>query len=253
MKYLSCLLLFVLTAFSTPAATSSAAIQHVQAVSVTVIAGRSAGSGTLITRTNPAGKEFTLCLTAGHVIEGSVGAGAHSVTNHAAVIPPIPFPLASPSSSAAVQVMTTITEGDRIVGCTLIDAVVVAFSPADQDDIAILLLRKIVRHPDVRFGTDKAPSIGTPLMHVGSMMGPFGAGSFTTGVLSQTGRVMFDVEFDQTSCTALPGSSGGGVFDESGTYVGMLVRGSAATVNFTVPVRRLRAWAKSQGIPWLFP
>src|SRR5262249_43543648 len=116
----------------------------------------------------------------------------------------------------------------------------------------ILRLRKSLSHPAPQFYHEtRAPRIGTPMLHVGSMMGPFGAGSFTTGVLSMTGRVMFNVEFGQTTVTAMPGSSGGGVFLEDGTCVGMLVRGSAATVNFIVPARRLHSWAAREGVAFL--
>jgi hypothetical protein len=57
--------------------------------------------------------------------------------------------------------------------------------------------------------------------------------------------------FDQTTVTAFPGSSGGGVFLKAdGQYVGMLVRGGGEQFNFIVPVRRLRAWAESAKITW---
>jgi len=64
------------------------------------------------------------------------------------------------------------------------------------------------------------------------------------------------VIFDQTTVTAFPGSSGGGVFlterggDDAGKYVGMLVRGAGETFNFIVPVRRMRKWAKKQNVLW---
>jgi len=239
-----------------PATERDRVVEHVQAVSVTVLTSTSAGSGTLITCTNQAGEPVTYCLTAGHVVETEKPADPSEHRAASIVNPlPLPWPLSAPESNtvAAVKVMVTITAGDLIVGKTLIDADVIRFSAAEVDDIAILRLRKSLNHPAPTFWlAPRAPKIGAPLVHVGSMMGPFGAGSFTTGVLSRTGRVMFGVEFDQTTCTALPGSSGGGVFTDDGVYVGMLVRGAAATVNFIVPARRLIAWASREGVAFLF-
>jgi hypothetical protein len=79
--------------------------------------------------------------------------------------------------------------------------------------------------------------------------------------MSQVGRVLDlgsgdGVVFDQTTVTAFPGSSGGGVWltessgDNAGQYVGMLVRGAGETFNLIVPVRRMRSWATKQKVRW---
>ena len=49
----------------------------------------------------------------------------------------------------------------------------------------------------------------------------------TTGIMSQVGRMLAlnsstKVLFDQTTVTAFPGSSGGGVFLTDGQYIGTL-------------------------------
>ena len=83
----------------------------------------------------------------------------------------------------------------------------------------------------------------------------------TRGICSQVGRVLDlgtgdGVVFDQTTVTAFPGSSGGGVFlsertkEKAGQYVGMLVRGAGETFNLVVPVRRMRAYAKTENVLW---
>ena len=83
----------------------------------------------------------------------------------------------------------------------------------------------------------------------------------TRGICSQVGRVLDlgtgdGVVFDQTTVTAFPGSSGGGVFlserskEKAGQYVGKLVRGAGETFNLVVPVRRMRAYAKAEGVLW---
>jgi hypothetical protein len=74
--------------------------------------------------------------------------------------------------------------------------------------------------------------------------------------MSQVGRVLNlgsggGTVFDQTTVTAFPGSSGGGVFLTNGKYVGMLVRGAGETFNLIVPVRRMKSWVKSRGIEWV--
>jgi hypothetical protein len=56
--------------------------------------------------------------------------------------------------------------------------------------------------------------------------------------------------FDQTSTMAYPGSSGGGMYLENGTYTGMLTRGGGAGLNFIVPIRRILPWAKQMGVEW---
>ncbi len=111
-----------------------------------------------------------------------------------------------------------------------------------------------------KFQSDKKyiPAIGTKLVHVGSLLGQFGANSFTNGVVSQIGRTLpmkgANVKvFDQVTVTAFPGSSGGGVFlEETGEYVGMLTQGvmKMQGFNFIVPVRRIHEWATASNIEW---
>ena len=57
--------------------------------------------------------------------------------------------------------------------------------------------------------------------------------------------------FDQTTCTAFPGSSGGGVYLKSDAkYVGMLVRGAGEGFNLIVPVRRMVDYCERHKIMW---
>jgi hypothetical protein len=77
-----------------------------------------------------------------------------------------------------------------------------------------------------------------------------GANSMTSGIISQVGRIHGKVEFDQTTVTAFPGSSGGGVYLQNGEYVGMIVRGAGEGFNLMVPVRRIERWAKKHDIMW---
>ena len=102
------------------------------------------------------------------------------------------------------------------------------------------------------------PAIGVELSHCGSLLGQFGANSYTEGVLSQVGRTLemkgANVKvFDQVTAVAFPGSSGGGMFlKANGEYVGMLTQGvmKLQGFNFIVPVRRIHAFAKAAKIEW---
>jgi len=87
-----------------------------------------------------------------------------------------------------------------------------------------------------------------------------GANSMTDGIYSQHGRILKSLNkhiFDQTTCTAFPGSSGGGVFLKHGAggdtrprYVGMLVRGAGEGFNLIVPIRRMVEYCEKNKIMW---
>ena len=76
----------------------------------------------------------------------------------------------------------------------------------------------------------------------------------TDGIYSQHGRLIKSLNkhvFDQTTCTAFPGSSGGGVYLKSDArYVGMLVRGAGEGFNLIVPVRRMQDYCEKHKIMW---
>ena len=137
------------------------------------------------------------------------------------------------------------------------DAEVLKYSDATVGhDLALLRIRKLNFVTDsVTFYLDKKIlPLGTDLFHVGSLLGQMGANSMTDGIYSQHGRVLKQLNkriFDQTTCTAFPGSSGGGVYLKSDArYVGMLVRGAGETFNLIVPVRRMRKYAEEEGVLW---
>jgi len=76
----------------------------------------------------------------------------------------------------------------------------------------------------------------------------------TDGIYSQHGRLIKSLNkhvFDQTTCTAFPGSSGGGVYLKSDArYVGMLVRGAGEGFNLIVPARRMKEYCEKHKIMW---
>ena len=229
--------------------------QHLQDISVTIKAGFSEGSGVIISREllpSKDAKEKTsvnFVWTAGHVVDGLrstrtiIGVGGKPKTV-------IEFKDA--------QVVKELVEDGRKVGELKMDAKVILYSDAtDGEDLALLLVRKrgfVDENTEFYLNKDNVP-IGEPLLHVGSLLGQAGANSMTSGIMSQVGRVLNlgsgdGTVFDQTTVTAFPGSSGGGVFLKDGKYIGMLVRGSGETFNLIVPIRRMTDWAKARDIEW---
>ncbi len=222
---------------------------HLQNISVTIKAEddykKSEGSGVLIVRTIEE-KKVTFVWTAAHVVD-NLRSTREVVDEKGNTRKIVEFKDA--------QIVKELVEGGRRVGEIKMDAKVIKYSDYDHGhDLALLM----VRATDYGKGSaafylnEKEPiiPIGTRLFHVGSLLGQMGANSMTTGIVAQVGRTLGKSEFDQTTVTAFPGSSGGGVFLTDGTYVGMLVRGAGEGFNFIVPIRRMRAWAAKNKILW---
>jgi len=232
--------------------------EKLQEVSVTVKAGFSEGSGVIITREVTIApnkvEKINFVWTAGHVIDGL--RSVRTIITNGQPRKIVEFKDA--------QVVKELIEDGRRVGEIKMDAKVIKYSDSeDGEDLALLMIRKrsfITTNSEFHSGPTPVP-IGTELYHVGSLLGQVGSNSMTRGIMSSIGRVLNlgssgGVVFDQTTVTAFPGSSGGGVFlsersgDKAGQYVGMLVRGAGETFNLIVPVRRMKTWAKSENIDW---
>jgi hypothetical protein len=233
--------------------------QHLQDVSVTVKTGGGEGSGVIVTReveTSPNVKQkVNFVWTAAHVVDG-----LRSVRNT--------IKDGRPSKVVEfrdAQIVQELVENGRRVGEIKMEAKVIKYSDSENgEDLALLMIRKkgfVDKSVTFYQGEDKPVAIGTELYHVGSLLGQTGSNSMTRGICSQVGRVLDlgtgdGVVFDQTTVTAFPGSSGGGVFlsersgEKSGQYMGMLVRGAGETFNLIVPVRRMRDYAKKYNVLW---
>ena len=213
---------------------------YLQDISVTIRAERSEGSGVAFNRDG-----ITYIWTAAHVVDGLR-------TTRSVVDPKTGTPRTVVEFKDAKVVKTLIDEG-RTVGRLEMDAEVIRYSDADHgEDLALLRVRKKgFIETTARFYLDKSiPTLGTRLLHVGSLLGQQGSNSMTTGIMSQHGRLIGKTVYDQTTVTAFPGSSGGGVYLEDGRYVGMLVRGAGEGFNLIVPARRMRNWAERAGVSW---
>jgi len=89
---------------------------------------------------------------------------------------------------------------------------------------------------------DRQVYVGQFVYHCGSLLGEL-VNSVTFGVISSVSRMYRNKPFIQLSTTALPGSSGGGIFvveDDKCYYAGMLTRGTGETINLAIPITRIR-------------
>ena len=225
-----------------------------QEISVTIKTDRGEGSGVIFTREikSKNGKQnVNFVWTAAHVLE--------NIRNVRSVLD------AEGKSKKIiefkdVQIVKKLIENGITVGELSMDAVVVKYSDAkDGEDLALLMIKKFnFVDKSAKFYVDKGGRglpLGTNLYHVGSLLGSGRSNSMTTGIMSKVGRMLSlnggsKVLFDQTTVTAFPGSSGGGVFLTTGEYIGMLVRGSGETFNLIVPIRRMTDWAEEENIKW---
>lgn len=240
--------LAILAALATSVNADQKTVDLLQDISVTIKADGAQGSGTLFNR-KVGDDTVTYVWTAAHVVDGLRKVRSVVVNGTPKVV--VEF--------SDAQIVQEYKQDGRRIGELKMEAKVVRYSDAEQgEDLALLQVRKKNFVPASTTATfyqnDAIPPIGTPLCHVGSLLGQVGANSYTTGVLSQVGRVLdlgaTGTVFDQTTVTAFPGSSGGGVYTMDGKYVGMLVRGAGEQFNFIVPVRRMNEWAARAGVRW---
>ena len=240
---------FALTSFSAEKKQPTA--EHLQNVSVTIRSegefSAGEGSGVIFTRKDKDGNLVNLVWTAGHVIDNLRSTRKIVVNGSPKTLVEFKDPM----------VVKEIRQNGRTVGRLQMDAEVLKYSDAkDGHDLALLRVRKLnfVTDTVIFYLGKDIPTLGTDLLHVGSLLGQFGANSMTDGIYSQHGRVIKHLNkhiFDQTTVTAFPGSSGGGVYLKSNAqYVGMLVRGAGEGFNLIVPVRRMVKYCEKHKIMW---
>jgi len=222
--------------------TKSSIAEKLQQVSVTIQTESGEGSGVIVKR-----GEHNYVLTAGHVID-SLKQTITVVDSSSGIDRKI-------VDFQEAHVVQTIYEHGRKVGKLDMSAEVVCYSNAEHgEDLAVLrILKRGFIDQSAWFYLDgDIPPAGTELYHVGSLKGEFGSNSVTTGIISQVGRLYNKKLYDQTNCTAFPGSSGGGIFEKAnGQYIGMLTRGSGETFNLIVPIRRIRIWTDKMHLSFI--
>jgi S1-C subfamily serine protease len=197
---------------------------------------RVAGSGTVFKK-----NDKTYILTAGHVVEYAM----HEVKPE--VEPDKPAPERKVVRFDDVMAIIQ-REKDGIMTAELhVRCRVLKFSPDEDkggDDIAVLepYEPELLPYAATALPKDKSPYVGQPVYHCGSMLGEL-VNSVTFGVISHTSRMLKNKPFLQLSTTALPGSSGGGIFvvvDDKCYFAGILTRGAGETINLAVPISRIR-------------
>jgi len=203
--------------------------QYLQDISVTVQTEYGLGTGVLFIR-EVAGVQKVFVWTAGHVV--------YTLMNDEG------------SFNLATIKMESRCNG-KFVNTIELKAKVIAFSdPYYGDDLALLeITEDCCMFKSAIFADNKIQPVGTEIIHVGSVVG--WEDSVSLGIISQTDRELSSGKmYDQTSCMAYPGSSGGGVYTTDCKCIGLLTNGVGAGLNFFVPMRRIRAWAKKAGVEW---
>ena len=110
-------------------------------------------------------------------------------------------------------------------------------------------------HSPVLAGYRDDPRVGSTVHHVGSFLGDGGFNSYSKGQVSylfrQNKYTGAGIPLHQMTSPAYPGSSGGGVYDIYGRYVGTLVRGNDSTMTFFVPIRYVHGFLREYELNWI--
>lgn len=187
------------------------------------------GSGSVVARRNITGQTRLFVWTAAHVVEGV-------------------------SRCDAVRVLRA--DGEK-VGITKFTAYVLA-RDAKKDVALLWLVAPAELFSGIEFDSEQPLRVGDKVYHVGNFFGSLFDGSVSTGIISQIGirprlEGWFWDNLDQTTSFAVPGSSGGPVFNDRNDKVcGILVAGPlvGGDIACFVPVRTVRAWAQVTANEW---
>ncbi len=127
---------------------------------------------------------------------------------------------------------------------------------ADADsDIAVVKIDGD-GYPSARLGDSKTLQVGQPAIAIGSPLGLEGGPSATVGVISALGRTVETHGGDaaltgmiQTDASIAAGSSGGGLFDASGTLIGIttavaITESGTEGLGFAIPAEEARRVAQ---------
>ena len=207
---------------------------YVESISVKIVVAEGSGSGTAFTRKDwTTTNNITFIWTAAHVLQDEMS--GEIVTNK-------------------VKIIQNLYDKDGIVcGTTNRIAKLIKISKdGEGQDLAILEVEGTFFNTNsATFDvTKKVWRIGTPLVTVGSPSGL--TDSYSEGVMANVGEICDGNtnEFDQTTCVVFPGSSGSGIFDRNGVYVGMATVMRNPNINFIIPMRRMLKWVKAEHIEW---
>lgn len=227
--------------------------RKLQAVSVNISAKTAQGSGTIFVR-EIEGTPLTFILTAYHVVSNLRKIETRMVDGK--------------EEKRAVyddaEITQEIFQDGRRVGKVTYSARVLCVD--SRRDLALLLLRKqgkIFEESAVLYVGEEIPDVGTQVLHAGSPGGfeVGGSATVTSGIISRIGVPISEFGgsdfgvFDQTTCPALPGSSGGLVAKaDTGEIIGIITIGlrSSTGFNWMVPVRTIKKWLDEAKFSWFY-
>lgn len=228
-----------------------------QAISVNICCpgnyGSVQGSGTIILV--PVGEEITTwVLTAEHVVNG-LRKVREVINDEGRTRKQVAY-------GDAEVVQERMSEG-RVVGERRYDAKVISVNATR--DVALLRVRIDGEFEQGAsfYLDDEIPMPGVALFHCGAPGGKDlgGTCSLTSGIVSRVGVRIPNFGgsehgvYDQITCPALGGSSGGLIaMREDGRLVGILTLGARGTDSFhwMVPMRSILDWADDIGARWIF-
>jgi hypothetical protein len=207
------------------AGTPTEVAQEIQHESVTVMAPKETGSGTLIHK-----KDKDYVLTCAHTLENADLTG----------------------KTYNVTVYQDIYVDGEFHHRNQTTAKVLRYSPNNTGrDLAILELDKQFGYTAKFYREFRIPTVGTPIYHCGSFRGAIGHNCVAEGIISFNGRYDGKYLFDNCALHFYPGSSGGGIFLKDGRYIGMLTRGWGTGFAFMIPIREIYKWLDSEKLLWL--
>lgn len=97
-----------------------------------------------------------------------------------------------------------------------------------------------------------SPPLGTPLCSVSSPYGKHGWNSYSEGLLTYIDRAHSpELILDQISVIGYEGSSGAGIYDMRGKFVGLFVRSRNPNWSAMVPMRQIRELFEKKGVLWM--
>jgi hypothetical protein len=215
---------------------------YIYDVTVGVKAGPNMGSGVVILREVDK-KKVAFVLTCGHIFErkdkSNVKFGEVNPTN---------WKVKTRTQFGEVEIAQ---QGLKKVSYK---AHVLKYSPASDYDISLL---QIAEETNFKYGvgfqpsTELQPLLG-PIIHCGGATDFFGCRSVFEGKVSKSPFTtpMLQREFQEVSCTILPGCSGGGIFNSKGEFAGMMLRMRSPSIGMYAPYRRIYEWSKQEGVGW---
>lgn len=128
------------------------------------------------------------------------------------------------------------------------DATLIGYD--DETDLAVIKIKATGLIP-VIYGNSKSVAVGDTSIVIGNPLGNLG-GSVTQGIVSALDRQITlegqSMQLLQTDASVNPGNSGGGMFNNRGELIGVVVAKSGGTnvegIGFAIPVDKVKAVAK---------